>query len=295
MRLTGIPAALRVDVLRDGEFEHLGFLSDNQTAKLVFLESPRHLRSLNNAPGVSCVLTTPELAGSIQASAGVCVCAEPKRTFFRLHNYLARETTFYGESFETQIHETARIHPRAVIASRNVQVGPQSIIEANAVAGEGTRIGAQVRIGAGVVLGSEGFQSARFGESVEDMDHAGGIDIGDRVVILAGAVIARAVFAQRTRIGDECRIGNLAFVSHNVQIGARCFIGHNATVNGNTEIGEEAWIGPGATLSNNLRVGARAQVSLGAVVIRDVEAGQRVTGAVALEHRDMLRRLRTFR
>jgi hypothetical protein len=51
--------------------------------------------------------------------------------------------------------------------------------------------------------------------------HAGRLSIGDRTVVIANAVLARAVFRQATEIGTDCRIGNGAFVSHNCRIGAR--------------------------------------------------------------------------
>ena len=55
------------------------------------------------------------------------------------------------------------------------------------------------------------------------MEHAGGLLVGDRAEVMANAVVARAVFRQFTSIGEDCRIGNLAFVSHNVRIGAEQF------------------------------------------------------------------------
>lgn len=98
-----------------------------------------------------------------------------------------------------------------------------------------------------------------------------------------------------TSLGKYVRIGNGAFVSHNVRVGDRTFIGHNATINGNTTIGNDAWIGPNATISNLLYIGDRAEISLGAVVIRSVPAGTRITGMTAIEHRRMLRHVASIR
>jgi UDP-3-O-[3-hydroxymyristoyl] glucosamine N-acyltransferase len=94
------------------------------------------------------------------------------------------------------------------------------------------------------------------------MIHAGGLRIQDRVEILPNAVIATAVFRQATTVGDDVRIGNLAFLSHNVQVGARSFIGHGATVNGNVRIGADAWSVRGGP-SSNIALGDGATVSLG--------------------------------
>lgn len=110
-----------------------------------------------------------------------------------------------------------------------------------------------------------------------------------RAKVFAGSVIARGVFREFTRIGRQARIGNRAFISHNVQVGARAFIGHGANVNGNVTVGERAWIGPGATIANNMRIGPRGHVGLGSTIIRHVDEDARVLGAVAANSNQMLR------
>jgi UDP-3-O-[3-hydroxymyristoyl] glucosamine N-acyltransferase len=123
------------------------------------------------------------------------------------------------------------------------------------------------------------------------MAHAGGLSVEDNVEVFANAVIARAVFRQMTSVGEHSRIGNGAFVSHNVQLGKRCFVGHNSSINGNTTVGDDTWIGPNATISNLLRIGERSRISLGAVVIRSVPPDTHVTGMSAIAHRRMLRHI----
>jgi UDP-3-O-[3-hydroxymyristoyl] glucosamine N-acyltransferase len=120
---------------------------------------------------------------------------------------------------------------------------------------------------------------------IDDMIHAGEIVVEDGALILANAVIAAAVFRQATRIGREARIGNCAFVSHNVQIGSRTYVGHGCVVNGNVRVGEEVWIGPGATVTNNISIGDHAHIALGSVVIRSVAARERVAGNFAVARR----------
>ncbi len=102
---------------------------------------------------------------------------------------------------------------------------------------------------------------------------------------------ARAFFRQPTTIGPSTRVGNGAFVSHNVRTGRRCKIGHGSVVNGYVTIGDDVWIGPGATLANSITIGDGAGISLGSAVIGDVAAGQRVTGNVAVDHRRFLRHI----
>ncbi len=275
MMLSEAAAWVAMEVRRDHSFANLGFLSDSQPDKLVFVEHPRAAVQLARVEGVCCVLTTPELAGSIASVRGLAITETPRAAFFELHNRLAGETDFYGCDSAAAIDPTARIHPRACVAGKNVRIGSCSVVEANVTIEERTVIGAGVRVRAGVVLGSIGFQLSRWRDGVIEMAHAGWIEIGNQVDILSNAVIARGLFRQSTIVGDHSRIGNLAFLSHNVRIGARCFVGHHAVINGNVTVGEDAWIGPGATVSHNLTIGAGAHVALGSTVIRNVGAGER--------------------
>ena len=293
--LKDFEGSLSIKVLRDGSFRTLGFLSDPQPGMIVFLEDEKYLDLLRRTPGISCVITTGELAEKVEHIPGVAVSADPKIALFELHNHLALKTDFYWNGFPTEIDRTASVHPRACIAENSVRIGANTIIGANVTISERCLIGSSVTILAGAVLGSAGFQSAVTGNGTIDMVHAGGIVIQDKVVIYSNAVIAAAVFRQFTTIGEDSRIGNVAFVSHNVQVGSRCLIGHGSVINGNVRLGSDVWIGPGATLTNNIALGDGAQVSLGATVTIDVRDGERVTGMLAMDHNKMLCHIRSLK
>jgi UDP-3-O-[3-hydroxymyristoyl] glucosamine N-acyltransferase len=139
-------------------------------------------------------------------------------------------------------------------------------------------LAAGVRVMAAAVLGSEGFQRMRFADGVIDVRHAGRLVVGERTVVMASAVVARAVFRQANLIGADYRIGNGAFVSHNCRIGARTLVGHQATVTGNCVIGNDVTISPGVICLERVTVGDGAVVTAGAVVVRPVAPGQRVSG-----------------
>lgn len=257
---------------------------------LVFIEDEKHMALLARTPGVECVITRPEMADRIEGRLGLAVCAAPRKAFYTLHNHLAC-SNFYGRDFPANISPSARVHERAYVAERNIVVGPGTVIHPNATILDRSELGADCVIYSGAVVSATGFQFTLADGVVLDMLHAGGVKLGDRVQVLAGAVIAGAVFGDQTTIGDDCRIGNLAFVSHNVQMGPACVVGHGAVVNGNVRMGRGVWIGPGATITDSVSIGDGAQVSLGSTVIDDVPAGKRVTGNVAIDHRRYLRLL----
>jgi UDP-3-O-[3-hydroxymyristoyl] glucosamine N-acyltransferase len=291
LRLSNVAGIATIEVERDACFSSLGLLFDPQPEMLAFVEHSRYLPLATRTPGVSCVITTPELAGTLDGIPGIATSREPRRAFYALHNHLATTTEFYWRSFPTEIDPTAQVHPRAFVAASDVRIGPGCVIEPNVTIMERSLLGDGVVVRAGAVLGANGFEVTRLGDGVLDLIHAGGIHVGDNVQILANAAIALAVFRQLTTIGRGSRIGNLTFLSHSVQVGPRCFIGHGCTVNGNARVGADVWIGPGSTIADRVRIGDEAQVSLGSTVITDVPAGQRVTGSVAIDHRSMLRHI----
>ena len=291
MRLSAIAEVSSFLVQLDGDFSTLGFLSMPRPGMLTFVESRRAFARLDAAPRPVAVVTTPLLAGDLRNVQAVALADNPRRSFFDAHNYLASATDFYGVQRPSSIDRTAVIDPSAVIPREGVRIGPRTIVGPRVVIQGRCRIGADVVLHPGVVLGGEGFQSSRFPDGMRDMAHAGSVEVADRVVVHANAVIARAVFDEATVLGEWTRVGNLAFVSHNVRVGRRCFIGHGAVVNGNVVIGDDAWVGPGCTVADCLRIGARAHVSLGSAVIGDLADGVHVTGNVAIEHRRYLRHL----
>jgi len=294
MLLAEVAKIGELEITRDAAFQTLGFLSDPLPGMLVFVEDERYLPLLERTAEAACVITTPALAPLTGKCAGCAISAEPRRSFHLIHTHLAN-CGFYWTDFETQIHSSARIHPRAWVAENNVRIGPGTQVGANATILERSVLGAENVIGPGVVLGSAGFQSIHCGDTIEEMVHSGSISVADRVHILANAVIASALFHQSTQICSDVRIGNCAFVSHNVRIGKGSYIGHGAVVNGNANIGNEVWIGPGASLVHSIRVGDGAHIAIGSVVIGNVEPGQKVAGNFAIEHRALLKHLASIR
>jgi UDP-3-O-[3-hydroxymyristoyl] glucosamine N-acyltransferase len=256
---------------------------------LTFVESAGFADALVRAVATCSVLTTPALADRFPESFGLALSDDPRRCFIEIHNHLATHTAFYWDDFETCIDPTARIEDGTKIPEFNVVIGPGVVIEKNVTVGERVIVGERCVVQPGAVLGAEGFQTNRSGKHLQDMIHAGGLHIEADTRIFSNAVIARGLFREFTHVGREARIGNAAFVSHNVRLGARSFVGHGAIVNGNVDTGDDVWIGPNASIANSISIGRGAHVSIGATVIRSVEAYGRVLGSVAIDSRKMIR------
>ena len=161
MKLSDCRSAAEIEIVRDASFENTGFISVPLPNMLVFLENARQLPLLRQLDA-ACVLTTASLATELSGIPGLAVSADPRRAFFQIHNYLCRHTDFFWTDFETEIGAGTVIHPRAVIAERNVRIGPACRIGPNVTVAEHCIIGAGVVLRPGAVLGAEGFQTSRF-------------------------------------------------------------------------------------------------------------------------------------
>src|SRR5438046_7275784 len=211
MRLSERGNTAGMSIRRDGDFQTLGFLCDTYPNQLVFLESRAFLRGLQRNPSVSAVLTTADLADAVPHGVAVAVCDRPRTVFASFHNELALRG-FYWEDFPTVIDPSAKVHPTAWIAERNVRIGAASEIAPHATVLERCVIGENVVVGAGAVLGGVGFQTARSTQPMIEMSHAGGLLVESRARILPGAVIATGLFRHSTLISEDTRIGSNAFI-----------------------------------------------------------------------------------
>jgi UDP-3-O-[3-hydroxymyristoyl] glucosamine N-acyltransferase len=283
-----------LEVVRDGVFASLGFVWYETGELLVFLESERYLPELQANPHVSGVLTTRALAERIPGKTGVAVAANPRLTFYTLHNRLA-ETAFYWTPFANQISSSARIHPRAYVAEKNVRIGERSVIEPNATVMEHAILGNDVIIRAGAVIGSEGFQFAKVDGRLLPVKHAGGVRIEDGAEVQSNTCVDLAVFGGFTVIGEETKVDNLVRVGHNVRLGKRNRVAANAMLGGSMISGDDVWFGPSCVVSDGLKVGDGATITLGAVVTQDVPAGMRVTGNFAIEHQKFIAHMKAIR
>ena len=285
MRLGDIREILPVSVQRDGEFATLGMISDSNLQMLTYLDNVRFVSRMLQNPGVVSVITTGELAEAIGDRYGVALSANPKKDFFRLHNYLAESTDFYWSDFASEISPNAVIHSDAYIAPKNVRISEGAVVEPRVTILERTIIDSNVTLRAGCTVGAHGLEIKRFGNELISVAHAGAAHLHDHAEVNANSVIQCAVYGGATEISDDVKLGVLVNIGHNVKIGSRSIIAGCVIISGSTFIGDDVWIGPGAVICNGLHIGHGARVLIGSVVINDVAPNERVSGNFAISHR----------
>ena len=208
------------------------------------------------------------------------------------------------------------VHPDAVIEP-NVLLGPGVVIGAGAHVGRGTRIGAntvvgpgvaigrdceisanvtlgfaligdRVRILAGAVVGEPGFGAVAGPKGLVDIPQLGRVILQDGVGIGANSTVDRGAF-EDTVLGENTKIDNLVQIAHNVRVGRNCVMAAYTGISGSVTIGDGAQFGGRAGVADHLTIGEGARIGAAAGVLRDVPAGETWSGFPARPVRQWMR------
>ena len=176
-----------------------------------------------------------------------------------------------------QLHAGVVVQPGAVI-------GDDCILFPNVVVHGRTTLGRRCRVGAGSVLGGEGFgyHQGRL------LPHVGTLRIGDDVHIGAACTLDRAQ-VDATVIGDRCRLDNLVHIAHNVVLGSDCYLAAQVGIAGSGRFGKAVQVGGQAGFVDHVQVGDGARVGAKSGVPKNIAAGETVLGIPALPIKTTLR------
>jgi UDP-3-O-[3-hydroxymyristoyl] glucosamine N-acyltransferase len=310
MRQTAQELAERVGarIEGDGGIEVRGVAAPERAGPhdLIYVEAAK------NAPRVATSAALCVIAADGVAVAGKTVLrhAHPKVAFAKAAALLLDRA-----QIASGIHPTAIIAPLARIAP-GASIGPYAVIGEQVHVGEGTQIGAHtviaagcwigancrihprvtfyggVRIGdrveihAGAVLGADGFGFA-FGEGrYWKFPQAGIVQIGDDVEIGANTTIDRGSLDD-TCIGEGVKLDNLVHVGHNVQIGMHTVVAAQTGISGSSVLGRHVVVGGQVGIADHctLEDGAIAGAQAGIPTGKTIRGGQTVWGTPAREIR----------
>ena len=274
--------------VRDNVFLQTQFANTNANYSICYASSPKYLAQANQNPSITCVVTNSKYACTVVEQKGLVVVENPEQSFYELHNHLYDQGIMHPP-MKFIIHDTARIHPTAVVSQhvyigKNVIIGPGSIVEAY------SHIEDDVQIGPRAIIGASGYFYKRYHGELFEVKHAGGVWIEAGSHILAGAVISKSLHTDFTYIGKQTVLSVNAHVGHGCKIGKRCSIAGNVQISGFSTIGNDVWLGPSVTVTNLIRIEDNARVEIGSVVVRDIPQNGNVSGNFAHEHKQHLRR-----
>jgi len=134
------------------------------------------------------------------------------------------------------------------------------------------KIGKNVRIGPGVVLGGLPFIfNQKTGERVRPEIKAG-IVIEDNVDIAANSVVNLG-WKKDTIIRENVMIGVISLIGHDSEIGKNTGIAPHVSILGHVKIGEWCFIAPQTVVKSFVKIGDYTMIGMGSVVTRDIPNG----------------------
>ena len=174
------------------------------------------------------------------------------------------------------IHKTALIDSSAKI-SKNVKIGPYSVIGPNVEIGEGTIVQSHVNITGNTIIGKNNliYPFASIGNDPQDLKFKGEetkLEIGNNnkireyVTINPGTEGGGGI----TKVGNNCLFMVSAHIAHDCVVGDNVILANNVPLGGHAHVDDNAIIGGNSAVQQFTRVGKFAMIGGMCGVVRDV-------------------------
>jgi UDP-N-acetylglucosamine acyltransferase len=158
----------------------------------------------------------------------------------------------------------------------SVELGPFSVVEPEAVIGQGCKLAARSTVKSFAVLGrdvvvGEGAVVGGLPQHISPPDQPGRVIIGERTIIRENVTVHRAMYsAGETRVGADCLLMVGCHVAHDCRVGNRVIITNNVLLGGHVHVGDRAVLGGAVAVHQYCRIGRLAMIGGCARVIQDV-------------------------
>ena len=186
------------------------------------------------------------------------------------------------------LDDHATLLPHVVIYP-DVHIGKNFFAHAHAVVREGCRLGDDVILQNGAVVGADGFGFAKNDAGRwHKIAQSGPAVLEDRVEVQANACIDRASVGE-TRIAAGAKIDNLVQVGHGSTVGENTLLCAQAGLAGSTRVGRNVILAGQAGVAGHCTIGDGAILTAQTGAAGDVAAGKVVSGTPAIDNRLWLR------
>lgn len=230
----------------------------------------------------------------------------------------AVELFYQPPAYAPGIHKTAVVHPTAKIGA-NAHIGPYAVVERDVTIGANATLLAQVVIYPGACIGDNFFAHAHsvvrehcrlgnnvvlqngavigadgFGFAKDDQGHwhkimqSGRAVLEDNVEVQANACIDRASVGE-THIASGAKIDNLVQVGHGSRVGEDTLLCAQAGLAGSTDVGKNVILAGQVGVAGHCKIGDGAIATAQTGIPNDVPAGAVVSGYPAIDNKLWLR------
>ncbi|HUK87398.1 MAG TPA: UDP-3-O-(3-hydroxymyristoyl)glucosamine N-acyltransferase [Terriglobales bacterium] len=194
---------------------------------------------------------------------------------------------------DVEIGEHCVLLPHVVIY-RGARIGRNLFAHAHAVVREFCRLGDDVILQNGAVIGCDGFGFEKDDEGRwHKIVQSGPVVVEDEVEVQANSCIDRPSIGE-TRIGRGAKIDNLVQVGHGSKVGANTLLCAQVGLAGSTEIGRGAILAGQAGVAGHCKLGDNVIVTAQSGTHNDVPAGALISGSPAIDHKLWLRCVAAF-
>jgi len=211
-----------------------------------------------------------------------------------------------SQLFNPLVTQASGVHPSAVVSStaklgKNVSIGAGCVIGDDVTIGDDSclyprvvvypncSLGNRVIVHAGAVIGADGFGIAPEGGRWVKIPQIGGVRIGDDVEIGANTTIDRGALDD-TLIEQGVKLDNQIQIGHNVRIGAHTAIAGCAGIAGSADIGRHCTIGGAAMIQGHIRIVDHVHVSGGTLITRSILKPGTYTGIYPFDEHESWKR-----
>jgi UDP-3-O-[3-hydroxymyristoyl] glucosamine N-acyltransferase len=302
---------LRAELRGDPHLEITGVagIEEAGPGEVTFVANPKYA-GLAKTTHAAAILVTPDFP---DVPAATLRLANPYLAFAR-----AVDLFYRPPLWPAGIHPTAIIDPSAKIGAHpsigaysvlgeNVVLGDDAVLlphvvlypgvtvghrffaHAHAVVRENCRIGNDVLLQNGVIVGSDGFGFAKDETGRwHKIPQSGPTILGDRVEIQANACIDRASVGS-TRIGDGVKIDNLVQVGHGSSVSDNTLLCAQVGLAGSTHVGRNVILAGQVGVAGHCNIGDGAIAIAQAGLHGDIPPNSMLAGSPAFDHKQWLR------
>ena len=173
------------------------------------------------------------------------------------------------------IHPTAIVHQNAELG-KDIEIGPYTIVEADVVIGDGCRIRSHAMIDNGTRLGKniEVFTGAVLGGPPQDLKYDNEktyLEVGDNTTIREYATLNRGTtYSGKTVVGENCLLMAYVHVAHDCVLGRNVILSNSVNMAGHVIIDDYAGIGGLTAIHQFAKIGQHSFVGGGYRVSKDI-------------------------